>query len=176
MWKAKPPTIYLFGTYSARSLSHPKTYRILKRGYEKPKRTQKTPYIIQHLTSKHCTGTIMKESHLYQGCGPQDDSTSSPQAADALCTAGVDHGKLHELCSVKKRWQDEQRDPKALLLRWLWFSSVEAKADLLFFSLPFMRRAEGPPKRPITMVIRFLRDPSVREQHTFPLTAHVYAA
>lgn len=38
--------------------------------------------------------------YLYQGCGPQADSTSSPPAADALCTAGVDHGKLHELYSL----------------------------------------------------------------------------
>lgn len=37
--------------------------------------------------------------YLYQGCGPQADSTSSPPVADALCTAGVDHGILHELYS-----------------------------------------------------------------------------
>lgn len=157
--KAKPSKTSLLGTYSARSPSLPKTYR----SHKKPKHTCKQSML--HSCPQHCRGVTMKESHLYQGCGPQADSTSSPRAADALCTAGGGHGKPRELYSVEKRQQYEQRGPEHSLKMILVFQN-RSRSWFVMLLTPIHGEQRGPPKRPITTCIKFLRDPW--ERNTLP--------
>lgn len=51
------------------------------------------------------------------------------------------------------------------LSRWLWFSRVEAKADLLCFSLPLMRRVEGSTQETHHHGYQIPKGP-LRENHT----------
>lgn len=131
--KAKPSKTSLLGTHSARPPSLPKTYRI----HKKPKNTCKHSIYPTHVPS-----TV--EVPQWKSLTYIKDAVPRPTPPPALellmlCVLQAAVVENHTNYTLLKKDSNINSVVQNPLSRWLWFSRVEAKADLLCFSAPFMR-------------------------------------